>query len=184
MPKVNIEYSPVYDEMIHRWQNIPFENAQEKAADYISRFGAVWRQIEERVFSSMQKVSGLSWMGESIDCFIVQNSKPFSRPLTLPMKKDLLVESETLIHELVHNILMQNKERLRKVEYPQYAPMSKLTYVHIGVHAILKPVLIDVFGGEKTAELIKHYDSFPDYKRAWELVEKETPQRIIRELIN
>lgn len=181
MPRVNIEYSPVYDEMIHRWQNVPFENAQEKAADYISRFEAVWRPVEGKVFESMQRVSGLSWKGESIDCFIVQNSKPFSRPLTLPMKKDLLVEAETLIHELTHNILVQNNNRLRRIEYPQYAPISKITYVHIKVHAILKPILIDVFGDEKTTELIKLYDLVQDYKKAWEIVEKETPQKIIKD---
>ena len=49
------------------------------------------------------------------------------------------------------------------------------------VHAIEKEVLLKLFGERRTKEHIKIYDKWPDYKKAWDIIEKEESKKVIKD---
>ena len=106
-------------------------------------------------------------------------------PMTISMRTGMHELIETIAHELVHNILVQNWDRIIKKDYQKkYDEMSKKAEIHILVHSILKEAMVNVFGENKTKEYIKkRQENLSDYKTAWDIVEKEGSKKIIKDLI-
>ena len=182
-PIVDITYSPAYDKQIHFWKGLEFKrpiNLKEYRQEFINK----WEPVERKVFDTMSAVSGLSWKKPIIDCYLVQRTIAFSMPLTLPMQSKLDDLIEVLIHELVHNIVVQNRPRINwkkcQTDYPE---LHNVARIHILVHSILKLVLIEIFGKEKTKEHIKNQIS-PHYKKAWDIVEQEGAAKLIKKYIS
>lgn len=184
-PHLNFYYSFIYDKNIHEWKGKNWKNASKRAIKYIAKLRREWNKVERKVFNAVATVSGLRWRKPYIDCYITQIGRPFSMPLTISMKskpnpKDQI---EVLIHELIHNVLAQNSEKVKIKKYKKYGKLTERTKIHILVHAILKEVLVELFGEKKTKAIIRHYDKWPDYKKAWEIVEREGSGKIIKESI-
>ncbi len=185
MPKLKICYSEIYDRQIHKWMGIEFKEIFKQTLKYVKKLQKEWNKVEKKVFTAMTKVSGLKWSQQTTTCFVVRNSNPFSMPLTLPIRKDLDNQIETIIHELVHNLIFQNSKKIRKKNYSKkYGRLSRVTKNHVLTHAILKETLLKIYGEKKTRLLIKKYNNSPEYKKAWEIVEKEGFKRIIKDFIN
>lgn len=182
-PCLNFYYSPIYDRQIHECKGKRWKDVSKKAARYISNLKKDWNKIERKAFNAISSVSGLDWKKSCIDCYIVQIGKPFSMPLTISMKATPKEHIETLIHELIHNILVQNLNKVRIKSYRKYGKLNERTRIHVLVHAILKKVLLELYGEKQTKKFIKKYDKWPDYKKAWEIVEQEGSEKIIRENI-
>jgi len=191
-PELWIDYSYIYDQMIHEWQGKKYDfSSINKSIEYRSKLQKEWDKIERKVFDTMSEVSGLKWQKSIIDCYLVKRSIPFSSPLTIPIyRKDVDKEMniqrqiEIVIHELVHNITgVQNYDKLKKIEYKKYGKLSVVTRIHILTHAILKLVMLELYGKKQTEEHIRTYDDSPDYVKAWEIVEKEGAKEIIKKCI-
>jgi hypothetical protein len=185
-PELWIYYAEIYDRMMHWWQGSEFKDCRSDASKYRQKLQKKFDKIEREVFDQISKASGLKWHKPVIDCYIVQKSIPFSTPLTLPMRPDLEAQMEVIIHELVHNILFQNfVKHVKKYNYSKkYGKLSRSANTHVLVHAILKEVLLEIYGEKKTKEFIKSYDKLPaDYKKAWDIVNKEGSKKIIEECI-
>lgn len=125
MPKISFEYSSIYDQCIHNWQKLEFRDAGKEAKRFIEKISPGWKKIEQKVFKTMSEVTGLPWKKDLIEVYLVQKSRPFSRPLTMPMDREGDVFYETLIHELAHNIIVQNLEKMQKVNYTKYGTIMK-----------------------------------------------------------
>lgn len=184
IPKLIIQYSGIYDQQIRSWQGKEFKPCVKEALSYCKKLQQKWDTIGNKAFASLSSVSGLEWQKPIIDCWVVQRTRPFSMPLTIPMREDVDKMLEILIHELVHNLIVQNSDRIKKGYPKRYEKFSRLTRIHILVHAILHETLLEIYGKKQTEVFIKGYDRIrPDYKIAWDVVKEEGAKNIIKECI-
>jgi hypothetical protein len=189
-PKLLIQYSDIYDRTLHELRGEKYNESMFEIGDkYKKRFKDSWENMESKIFDTISRVSGLKWQKPFIDCYLVKRCRPFSMPLTLSIYgKDgdeigFEKQVETAIHELIHNIVVQNSEIINKVDWSKkYPGISRKTRIHVGINAIMKLVMLDLFKKKKTREHITLNSRLPDYKEAWEIVEKEGAVKIIRKM--
>jgi len=93
---------------------------------------------------------------------------------------------DILVHELIHNLFIQNEKSNKYFEYlaKMYKRENWNTIVHIPVHAIHKEIYLYFFNRERLEREKQICKRYRDYKRAWEIVEKEGSKKIIEELRN
>lgn len=85
----------------------------------------------------------------------------------------------TITHELIHNLLLGANLEYVKKEYPEEARKVR---VHILVHAIHEHIYLKFFEKERLERDKERMASIPEYKRAWDIVEKEGHERIVEKL--
>ena len=191
-PKIIFKYSPVYDQNWKEWIKIykrktgkyPTTN---QILSYIKKVEKLWRKDEKKILEELSNVTGLKWRSEFIYCYVVGRCIPFSDPLTLPVydkyPDDFI---DTLIHELIHQLFIQkgNKKKTEKAwNYidRKYKEESHKTRIHIPLHAIHSHMYLKSFNEKRLNRDIRLISHLPDYKKAWEIVQKEGYQKIIKE---
>ena len=183
-PKLIVDYSGVYERQIHKWRGEEYTDRFKEMMAYTKKLQKKWDTVGDKAFDTMSRVSGLAWQKPLINCWVARRSNPFSMPLTIPPRKDFDKLLEVIIHELVHNLIVQNSDRIKKGYSKRYADLSKLTRIHILVHAILHETLLELYGEKQTKIFIQDYDRLSaDYRKAWDVVEKEGAKKIIKECI-
>ncbi len=111
--------------------------------------------------------------------------RPFSDPLTLPSyyaKGRYLVDK--LTHELIHQIQIQNYDKIDLLYNwirKRYASEPIITQNHIVVHAIHSHIYLKFFNEARLKDDIKFCSKHYGYKRAWEIVQKEGHENLIKE---
>lgn len=191
IPKVIFKCSWIYNEI---WKEImknkeknKYYPSRRKISDYIKKVEKLWRKDERKVSAELSKIIGLKWKEEKIICYVVGRSRPFSDPLTMPIYKrtpDYFLD--ILIHELIHNLFVQNFEESKKAwNYfkRKYKKEKWSTVIHIIVHAIHSHIFLKFYDEKRLKREIKIVSSFPNpvYKKSWQIVQKEGYQNIIRE---
>jgi len=150
---------------------------------YLKEMKKRWPKYEEKILREISKLTKLKWQEKEVKCYIIGAGKSFSDPLTVRYFKNKNDFIDTLIHELIHQIQTQNRKKVKKwYDYikKKYKKESILTQNHIIVHAVHYKLLENFFGKRRLNKQIKRHKEFPDYKRAWEIVEEETPKEIIK----
>ena len=182
---LRFNYSWIYDKQIHWWKKSKYdEDSYKKVNNYIKRLEKEWKELDKKVFDVISKVSGLKWKNKNIECYVVSDLVyPFSSPLTITIHTNISHQIEIIIHELIHNIWIQNEDGVKFKDYRKYGKLNFNVKIHILVHAIEKEVLLRLFIEKRTKKYIKWYDKFPDYKKAWDIVEREGSKNIIKEWI-
>lgn len=190
IPKVTFHYSSVYDRTWQGWLQRELKDkgltfpSKEEIEHYIEKIEPVWRSVEQEVLSEMSSVTGLSWRDAEIRCYMVGRCRPISDPLTMRVVDSEEVFVRFLIHELIHQNLTQGdphrKSRLYWGEInKKYGSESLVTKIHIPVHAFLKHLLLKFYNQAWVDADIKFCDKYPEYKRAWEIVEAEGYKEVI-----
>ena len=189
-PKIIFKYSWIYDQtwkegwLMKKVKNYPSER---KILNYIKKVEKLWRKDEKKVLKELSKVSHLKWKAKSIDCYIVGRCRSFSWPLTVRIfDKDLDHFIDVLIHELIHNLFIQNFKELSNIRQylgSKYKKETKTTNVHIIVHAFHSHIYLKFYNEKRLKKDIKFISRFSDYKKSWEIVQKEDYQNIINEFI-
>jgi len=187
IPKVIFKYSRVYDEIWKNKFSADGYPSSKRILSYIKRTERLWRKDEKKVLVELSKISGLDWKSTSISCYVVGRCVPFSDPMTLPIYKDINRFIDILIHELIHNIFIQKgkPERLKKAWLylkKKYRGETRKTITHIPLNAILGHIFLKFYGKARLLKEIKSMVS-PEYKRAWDIVQKEGYKEIIKEFI-
>jgi|GEM_PF-783160 len=192
-PKVIFKYSRIYDEI---WKNGWLAKARQKiekypspdkTLNYLKEVEKLWRKEEKRVFQELAKITNLKWKTKGIDCYLVGKCTPFSYPLTMPVyekSQDFFID--VLVHELIHNIFIQNQEETNKAfQYfrKKYKKESWKTQIHIPLHAIHSHIYYSFFNENRLKKDIEFMSSYPDYRKAWEIVQKNGYQNIINEFV-
>ena len=150
---------------------------------------------EEKIFSYLEEVSGLNWQKEEIPVYLIKISSimPLSDPLTIPIQFEfddkvftLTPERfiDMLIHELIHNLLIQNNGRVESYfEFilNKYKEEDFNTAIHLIVHAIHKKIFLEFFNKERLKEEIEASSFYPAYKKSWEIVNEKREDFIIKE---
>jgi hypothetical protein len=189
-PKIIFKYSWIYDQiwkeglLMKKKKSYP---SPEKVLNYIKKIEKLWRKEEKKVFQELARVTHLRWKTKTIDCFVVGRCRPFSYPLTMPIYEkhpDYFID--VLTHELIHNIFIQNKEKTEKAFqyfHKKYKKQSLTTRIHIPLHAIHSHIYYKFFNENRLKRDIKFIGFLRDYKKSWQIVEKEGYQNIISEFI-
>mgnify|MGYP000046383494 CR=1 FL=1 len=166
----------------------PLLDAEEyfKIAD---RYKKAWKPYEKKILKGMCDLFGLEFRQNIIDVSIAPWFRAFSDPMVIGV---IFSDEEFVVcltHELLHRLLTDNTkldydidlvEPWRQMYGKQY---SHITLVHIPVHAGVKAILLDVLN--RPDLLKKEIDNSKDsagYKEAWEYVEKNDYNEIIKKL--
>ena len=202
IPKVEFRWSFIYEEKFHApfVKGIIFnrESYRTYVERYIERVKQKWQPISSEVLGFMAKISNLKWKAKTIPCYIVKISTigPISDPLTIPIqlkvgKKVFRLTTDRfidiLIHELIHNLFIQNETIDRYFDYlinKKYRKEGWNVAIHVPIHAIHQEIFLKFFDKKRLDREKKICENYPDYKRAWEIVEKEGSKEIIKELKN
>ena len=192
IPKVEFRYSDVYDRCSRnssdvqsylRDRNQAYPSKKE-IIDYMKKLEKLWRKQEEKTFKEISRISKLKWKEARIICYVIGCGIPFSEPLTIIYGKNTERSINTLVHELIHQLIqVQNPEKYMNWHedvIKKYSKETILTKNHILLSAIHWKIL-EKFSGEGAVEKeIKKYEKHPDYKKAWEIVEKEGADNTIK----
>ena len=187
-PKIIFKYSWIYDQT---WKEGLIGKKSKKypsskrILNYIKKVQKLWRKDEKKVLLELSKISHLDWKSKFIYCYVVGRCRPFSDPLTMPVYEkhpDYFID--ILTHELIHNLFIQNFKRMKRswqYFYRKYKKETERTKHHILLHAIHSHIYLKFYGEKR----LKRNVSFPirDFKKSWQIVQKEGYKNIIREFI-
>jgi len=186
IPKIIFKYSWVYDEI---WKNkfgADGYPSSKQILSYIKRAERLWRKDENKVLTELSKISGLQWKSKFISCYVVGWCVPFSDPMTLPIYKYIDYFVDFLIHELIHNLFTQkgNLDKSKKswgYFYRKYNKETETTIIHVPLYAIHSRIYLKFYNKKRLNKDMKLMKYLPDYKRAWDIVQKEGYNEIIKE---
>jgi len=192
IPKVIFKYSYIYDKNWKGWIKAYRKKTQKypsakQIQNYIKKVENLWSKDEKKILTALQDITSLKWKSKYIQCYIVGRCIPFSDPLTLSVyDKNLYYFIDTLIHELIHQLFTQDgnfKQSKKAWNYirRKYKYTSHRTKIHIPLFAIYSYIYIKFYGERRLQMNIKSIIFLTDYKKAWNIVQKEGYQNIIRE---
>lgn len=192
IPKIIFRYSWIYDrryresKMMKKFLKKRKEiyPSIKKISQYIEAIEKLWKKDEKRILKEISKVTGLKWKDKQIICYVNGMGRPFSDPLTLRLYKNKNDFIDTLTHELIHQIQIQNRKKYMdwsKNKNKKYKTESVVTNNHIFLHAVHKVIYLKFFNKSRLNRDIKDSKKFPDYKRSWDIVEEEGHENIINQ---
>jgi hypothetical protein len=188
-PRINFRYSYIYDKNMEEWTKpyrarYHYKYPSEKEVEQkLKSYERVWSPYSIKILSDMSKVYGLKWKEKVLECYIVGFVTPFSDPLTLHSHYSSGMFVDRLTHELIHQMQGQNEdetEPIFKWLYKKYPKETENTKNHIPVHAVHAQICLDLFDEARLKKIIKGIP-VPDYIRAWEIVQEEGHENLIKE---
>jgi hypothetical protein len=180
--KENAQYNPTYK--IMRNEKYP---SQEEIKKYMKKIQKEWGKIEGNILKELAKIAHLKWSAKYIRAYVVGYATPFSDPLTIPIyPNNFSWFIDVLTHELIHQLFFQkgNDEKTRKAWnyfFKRYSRETERTIIHIPLHAIHAHIYKKYYPKERFEREINIMKRFPDYKRSWDIVMQETPEKILTE---
>lgn len=189
IPKIVFKYSYIYDLHWKKWVKI-YKNdldypSSRKILNYIKKIEPIWKKEESKVLKELSKIIHLKWKTNRITCYVVGKSLDFSDPLTMHISRPADYFVDILIHELIHELLGQNdcirQRKMWNYFKIKYKTGSKNTRYHLPVHAIHAHIFMKFYGKIRLQREIKDASADPEYKKSWDIVQKEGYQKIINE---
>ena len=207
IPKVKFGYSDAYENALSK-RSFKFNHKKRIAYEKVAKkFQSRWDKVDSKILFSMSRLTYLKWKQKEIECYLSSEAGySYSHPLTIGYKIgwsfDYLIAFVT--HELSHIFFWSNKESIilpndtKQTKnnigfYKNYSKESYMTKLHIPVHALVILVIKKVFGknAEKYLKWERWWEWSPDpsgikgkdFKRSWEIVEKEGPENILKQII-
>ncbi|MBU1033026.1 hypothetical protein KJ937_03805 [Patescibacteria group bacterium] len=189
---IEFRYSPIYDDQCHAAFDLqskherPFPDAKTTIA-FMQRLEKEWRKNEQDIFKAIQKYSGVRWSVKEHLCYVVGSGIPFSDPLTMPVfapQAPINYATDVLCHEMIHRNLIEPAfiKRWKQIfaRLKKYYPKeTENALVHVIVHAIHEQIFLLMFTEERLKRDKRIMNVHPDYRRAWEIVEKVGAKKII-----
>ena len=192
LPKIKFVYSSIYDRLrkdspmmkkFLKKQNKSYPSIK-KIIKYMGDVEKLWKKDENLILREISKLTRLKWKEKEIKCYVIGFGRGFSDPLTLSLYKNKKDFIDALTHELIHQIQSQNEKKFRKWGKKflsiKYKKESRSTKSHIFLHSVLKALYLKLFGKKRLKKIINFDKNFKDYKRAWEIVEEEGHENIIK----
>ncbi len=192
LPKIIFRYSNVYDERfrqawISRKEKKPYPSPK-RIISYKKQIEKEWGNVGKKILRELENITGLKWWEKEIKCYVVGRTRAFSDPLTIAIFKDKTFFIDILTHELIHQILSQNRDNSKdfwKYMHSKYKTLNQKTVTHIPLNAIHKKLYLKLFGSKRLERDIKRSDELapkhPEYKKAWQIVNNEGYENIINE---
>jgi hypothetical protein len=199
VPKIKFIWSDIYQEKVHLPINMDYNHFkfEKDSREYISKVIMDWAGIEKEILSFMAELVGLKWKSQEISCYYLYVSPylPISDPLTISislstpegiftLSKERFIDM--LIHELIHNLFIQNKDELTKyfevLLKGKYGSSNIITASHIPLHAVHEQIFLRFFAKERFDEEIEISDYYPEYKESWDIVKRVGGLNIIKDI--
>jgi len=188
-PRVEFRTSTIYDA---HWKRLTKKSdpkqrypSRKTQVQFLKKLEKAWRPIEKKVLTEISKSTKMTWKPEVIVCYVVGRCRAFSEPLTLPVyfaPIDFAVD--VLTHELIHNIYRQNMRKSMKAwnyVWKKYRRESDITRIHVPLHAAHHQIYLRLFNHKRLERDIKRSSKMKNYRKSWEIVQKEGPENIIKE---
>jgi len=191
MTKIAFRYSRPYDVHWDKWFKLKPDSTEREMLEktdvenIIHQLEKIWYPVEKNILDEISEILKLNWKEEEIICYVASNAHGISDPMTVGINNrnsDKIIN--TLIHELAHRIFIQ-EENKNLVEpawawvKSQYKEESLVTQIHIVCHSLLKHLYLKFFDNERLNQNIARHQKYDDYRKAWEIVEKEGYQNIL-----
>ncbi len=198
IPKIVFRYSSVHDGFwknylelyynVHKMERTKkildeYPN-REQILEYIEIVKPKWKQEETKILNKISELMQLQWKDEVIKVYVVGAGIPYSDPLTIVhYKEDYVAFIDVLTHELIHQLQSQNSTIYSKwithlgKTYPEE---KRKTKSHILLHAVHKLLYLELFTQERLEKNIQKSAKKPAYKRAWDIVEEEGAENILK----
>lgn len=171
-----------------------YKGEEEKLTDEfalatIRRYYDAWYPYEAKILQGMCDLTRLEFRQNIVDVYVAPFYNSFSDPLFLATKYESDRIVEVLAHELMHRLLTDNTDNYylanfvtewRKIFGEEH---TKITLVHIPVHAIMQGVFEEYV--KEPARIVrdkKAFENYPDYKAAWDYVDKVGYKTILKQL--
>lgn len=184
-PKIEFVYSWIYD---YIWRvRLADEHSKHgypppsQTVAEMEKKATAWEGRSKTILSEIVEASGLRWREKSIKCYCVGSAVGISDPLTLTPHKSNEEFTDNLTHELIHQILTQNRDRLGKINRninENYQAESRVTRNHILVYAVESKVHLGLSSKKRFDRKMARIRE-ESHKRAWELVNKEGYKNIL-----
>lgn len=196
IPKIVFKYSSIHDSFWQKYLDFFYKAhknpktkkildnypSRRKLENYIEKVRPLWEKEEQRVLKEIERIMNLKWQEPIIKVYLVGGCIPYSDPLTMKPYPNLNDFVDVLIHELIHQIQSQNSKTFRKwLNYmrKKYGKEKRKTKSHILLHAVHKKIYLELFDEKRLKRNLKR--SVRDsYKRAWQIVEEEGYEEIIK----
>ena len=134
----------------------------------LNEYKEIWIRDGQRIVEELEKVSGLKFKENEINAIVFESSlRSRSFPLSLSASIPTNIKSGLLVHELCHRLLSGNRVRIKVKEYKDLS-----LEIHKVLNLILYDAMLNLYGKDKTKELIKWESSSRTgiYKEAWDWV--------------
>ncbi|MFA4952956.1 MAG: hypothetical protein WC584_01930 [Candidatus Pacearchaeota archaeon] len=187
--KIIFKYSWIYDNI---WKDylvlkkgkskIEFLS-QKKIANYTKIISKLWEKEGEKILKEISNSSKLKWRRKQIICYIIGAGRSISDPLTIKVFKNKNDFIDLLIHELIHQILTQNKNQVSKyIKYlrRKYNDKSLTTQNHIILFAIYKKIMLKLFNKKRLNREFKRAERDREYLDAWKIMDEEGYENILK----
>ena len=187
IPKIVFRYSENYDEIVKKSLALELNEdypSPSEIREYLEEVKVLWEKEEKRILEKISEIINLDWIWNKINCYVVGKGRNFSFPLTLTIWTEKTDFIDVLTHELIHRLEFQHQiHRNKWLKYlnEKYKKENDKTKKHILVFAIHKKIYLNFFNKERLNRNIKRNENMPEYKRAWEIVEQEGHENIIKE---
>lgn len=191
IPKIDFKYSYIYDELYRQsteLNKILKRNGKKypspmEIIEFMNRLEIVWRTEGNKILEEISRLSGIKWKDKIISCYIVGVCRPMSDPLTIKVCNDITHAVDVLTHELIHclQIGISDKKWAKWQKYldSKYPRENKVTKDHIFLNAVHMALYLDFFGADRLIRDMWNSNVSNDYKRSWEIVEKDGPDKIV-----
>lgn len=154
--KLQFTYSPIYDNLLTDMSRQEFTVEQMKEMEfYKEELEASWEKEGKKIIKEIEKISKLKFKGNK-ECYLVYHMKytAISNPLTLKKESHLERAKTILIHELVHILLEDHKDKIIPLVKKTYPEESEEFKIHIPVLLITRKVIENIYGKEILNEIL------------------------------
>ncbi len=172
--KINFEYSEPLDIMLTEMALQSYTPKQiVEMTEYKKIIETHWKKQESKTTKLIESLSGLKFERD-VECFPVKNMefRAISSPFIIRKEKDLKMAEIIIIHELIHIILTQNKDKVVNYITAIYPNKRHDFKIHVAVLAIQKQVMEKLFEKEFIKNFIKEDED--SLKDAWTEVIKHS----------
>ena len=115
--KIKFTYSPIYDNLLTEMSKKEYTSEQMKEMEFYKvELEATWKKEEKKIIKEIEKISKLKFKDDK-ECFLVYHMKytAISSPLTLKREPHLERAKTILIHEIIHTLFSDNREKVAEL---------------------------------------------------------------------
>lgn len=165
----------------------------EQHEEWSENYRQAWKPKSKLILSAMQEIVDLKFINPSIEVTLAPMFYPMSQPLIIGFGQSSDEFVDILTHELFHVLYTDNQKYSNRDKKDTGTDLNNsdwqklygkghsfVTLTHIPVHAGLKYIYLDVLKEPKRLDRdIKQCQQWPEYKKAWEYVEKNDYKKIL-----
>lgn len=195
IPELRIKYAWLLADAASIVMNEKWGNGQPLLSydEYVSiaaKYSKWWSPHNEKILSGISDIFNLEFRQNIIDVNVAPWFTPISDPMVIgPAFKTGDAVVNTITHELLHRLITDNTstdyehDHIKDWEELFGTNHSINTLIHIPIHAGMKKLYLDVINRSDLLKLdIKESKQYPDYAKAWQYVEENDYNKIMKQL--